>query len=86
MGKEPTEDKMTKKSAAALAKDPFLVYGPGLQNFLKLSSRMTGLFFVLALLATIQVIIFSNYSGDHTYQNPSLLLSPRRTFGNLGFP
>lgn len=83
---EQTEDKMKKKSAAALAKDPFLVFGPGLQNFMKLSSRMTGLFFVLALLAIIQAAIFTNFSDDHTYPNSNFLLTPRQSFGNLGFP
>ena len=84
---EQTTSCKEEKVNAALAQDPFLVYGPGLQNFMKLSCRLTGLFFVLAILAAIQAFIFETYSGDHSYQDDSsFLMTPRQSFGNLGFP
>ena len=40
-------------NSMSLKKDPFLLYGPGLFNFLKMILRLVILFTVLSILATI---------------------------------
>ena len=69
----------------AIARDPFLLYGPGLRNFLKLSSRLTCLFVAISIFAFFQILLFTSAS-DTNFQDYSYFFTPYFSAGNLGFP
>ena len=42
---------------------PYLLYGHGLYSFLKLNNWLVKIFFLLSLMAIIQMIVFRSFGG-----------------------
>lgn len=64
--------------------DPYLLYGPGLHNFLKIIRRLIVTFMVLSIVGILQIIPFRAFSGVQN-QNGYGWLS-NLSFASIGFP
>lgn len=64
--------------------NPFLVYGPGIHNFLKINNRLVCLFLLISVTAVIQMIVFRSFKGTDDLTGYSVI--SRWSFGNIGFP
>ena len=64
--------------------NPFLYYGVGVNNFVKMNSRLVLIFAVLSVFACAQMIIFRSFSGLDSFKtiNPVANWS----FGGMGYP
>ena len=67
-----------------IKENPFLVFGPGMHNFLKINNRLVCLFLFLSIFALIQMVIFRSFGGTDGLTGYSSL--SRWSFGGIGFP
>ena len=64
--------------------EPFLIYGPGLHNFLMTNDRLVCVFILLAFLALIQMIVFRSFDGVEGITG--LAITTNWSFGDIGWP
>ena len=76
-----SSDKSSKK---ATSKDPVLKYGVGMKEYFFIQTSLIKSFLVLALLATIQMIIMGGFDGLD-YLGESVSFAAKVSFGNMGF-
>ena len=68
----------------SLKNDPFLIYGPGLHNFLRLNNRFVKIFLVMAILSCVKMVIFRSFDGLE--KENGINKTANWTFGQIGFP
>ena len=64
--------------------NPFLVYGPGIHNFLKINNRLVCLFLLISIISAIQMLVFRSFMGTDGLDGYTM--TSRWSFGNIGFP
>ena len=64
--------------------EPFLMYGPGLHNFLMTNDRLICVFILFAALALIQMIVFRSFDGVQGITGFGITTD--WSFGGIGFP
>lgn len=61
-----------------------MIYGPGLNNFLKINSRLIGLFIVLSLLGMLQIASYRGFGGVADWKKYGW--QTNLSFASIGFP
>ena len=69
----------------SLRNDPCLSYGAGIVTYYRMQRKLIRLFCVLALLASVQMIIFWLFGGLDHMSNADVGVYARTSFGNIGF-
>ena len=64
--------------------NPFLYYGIGVHNFIRMNSRFTQLFLILMILSFLQMLIFRAFSGLENFSN--ITSTVKWTLGSIGQP
>ena len=64
--------------------NPFLVYGPGIHNFLKINNQLVCLFLLISIIAAVQMLVFRSFKGTDGLEGYTM--TSRWSFGNIGYP
>ena len=73
-----------RKNTLSIKNDPFLIYGSGLHNFLRINNRFVYIFLVLAALSCVKMAIFRSYAV--TNEISGFTKTAYWTFGSIGYP
>ena len=77
-------EELRKEPVTESASDPFLYFGIGVRNLVRINNRLTCLFLVLAILAFVQMMIFRTFGGLDNFDDTSSVT--KWTLGFIGQP
>ena len=83
-GENTSENEGKRQVTGRANENPFMYYGIGVHNFVKMNTRLVCIFFALAILAIVQMVIFRSYSGLDSFS--SINPTANWSFGSMGYP